>query len=241
MVKGTVGAVAFAVATSVFGSVVTGTGEYRFGPETAQNIACLIAEENAKKNAIANFVGEYIEHQTNQICKNEECTEYRTLFSEISGNVQTIIDRTVLVAPERGHSVCIVDIKAQVEKISNPITFKVEGSSELRHGDRFVLSGISNRVGKYWIFNVVDDTYQTIHSGKISLANKEFVIPSTNQRLLAKVPTGKHQSKEKIVVLFSTEALTIQSRYSRIEFERLINDISFVNRKLVNHHLTIVR
>ena len=229
------------IATSVNAKEVSGTGEYRFGPETAQNIACSIAEENAKKNAIANFVGEYIEHQTNQICKNEECTEYRTLFSEISGNVQTIIDRNVLVAPERGHSVCIVDIKAQVEKISNPITFKVEGSSELRHGDRFVLSGISNRVGKYWIFNVVDDTYQTIHSGKISLANKEFAIPSANQRLLAKVPTGKHQSKEKIVVLFSTESLTIQSRYSRMEFERLINDISFVNRKLVKHHLTIVR
>ena len=241
MVRGTVGAIAFTVATSVFGSVVTGTGEYRFGPETAQNIACSIAEENAKKNAIANFVGEYIEHQTNQICKNEECTEYRTLFSEISGNVQTIIDRNVLVAPERGHSVCIVDIKAEVEKISNPITFKVEGSSELRHGDRFVLSAISNRVGNFVVFNVIDDAYHQIYSGKVTLANSEFAIPSKNHRLLAKVPTGKHQSIEKIVVLFSTEALTIQKRYSRMEFERLMNDISFVNRKLVNHHVTIVR
>ena len=241
MAKSAIGAIAFAVSTIVFAKPVIGTGEFRFGPETSQNIACSIAEENAKKNAIANFVGEQIEHQTEQICKNENCSEYRSLFSETSGTIKNIIDKTVLVAPDRGFSVCIVDVKAEIEKISNPILFKVEGKNEFRHGDRFTLSAISNRVGNYWAFNVIDNTYHTIYSGKILQANKEFSIPSTQHRLLAKVPFGKQLSNEKIVFLFSTEDLTIQKRYSRMEFERLINELSFVNRKLVNHHVTIVR
>ena len=58
------------IATSVNAKEVSGTGEFRFGPETAQNVACSLAEQKAKENAIANFVGEYIEHQTNQICKD---------------------------------------------------------------------------------------------------------------------------------------------------------------------------
>ena len=81
------------VATSVNAKEVSGTGEFRFGPETAQNVACDIAEQKAKENAIANFVGEYIEHQTNQICRDEQCTEFRTLFSETSGKVKNVIDK----------------------------------------------------------------------------------------------------------------------------------------------------
>lgn len=241
MAKIAIGAIAFAISSAVFGKQVVGTGEFRFGPETSQNVACSIAEESAKKNAIANFVGEQIEHQTEQICKNEHCTEFRSLFSEISGNVKSIINKNVIIAPERGYSVCIVDVTAEIEKISNPIFLKVEGKNEFRHGDRFVLNAISNRVGNYWLFNVIDDTYYTVYSGKILQANKEFSIPQSQHRLLAKVPTGKQLSKEKLIILFSGEDLTIQRQYSRMEFERLINELSFVNRKLVNHHVTIVR
>ena len=30
---------------------VSGTGEYSFGPDTAENVACRLAEEKAKQNA----------------------------------------------------------------------------------------------------------------------------------------------------------------------------------------------
>jgi hypothetical protein len=240
MVRGTLGAIAIAVSTGVFGQV-TGTGEYRFGPETAQNIACQLAEEKAKENAIANYVGEYIEHQTNQVCKDEHCTDYRSYFSETSGRIQTILDRTVLVAPERGQSVCIVDITAKVEKISNTITFKMEGQNEFKHGDRFVLSGISNRVGNFHVFNVSDDKFRLIYSGTIPQIDKEFQIPKANKKMEARIPYGKHASKELLTVVFSGNDLTPRQTYSRMEFNEMVKSIPFIDRKVINFPINIVR
>ena len=240
MVRRTIGAIAISLCITGNAAEVTGTGEYRFGPETAQNIACSLAEEKAKENAIANFVGEYIEHQTNQICKNEHCTDYRSYFSETSGRIQTILDRTVLVAPERGFSVCIVDIKAEVEKIENKIEFKIEGQSEFRHGDRFVLSSISNRAGNYWIFNVKNDQYHLIYSNSI-LPNKQVSLPNTPHKFEARLETGKHASKDMLVAVFSGTTLTVRQSYSRMEFNEMVNSIPFLDRKVVLYPINIVR
>jgi hypothetical protein len=37
---------------------VIGIGEYRYGPDTPQNLACELAEERAKENALSKFVYE---------------------------------------------------------------------------------------------------------------------------------------------------------------------------------------
>ncbi len=36
----------------------TGTGEYFYGPDTSENIACQVAEDFARTDAIRNFLGE---------------------------------------------------------------------------------------------------------------------------------------------------------------------------------------
>lgn len=219
---------------------VKGTGEYRYGPETSQNVACTIATEEAKKNAIANFVGELIEYQTDQVCKDEHCKEYRSLYSEVSGNVKKITNKNTIIAPEKGHSVCIVDIEAEIEKIQNQIQLGLHGRKDFKHGDRFSMSVLSNRAGEIHVFNVIENHYRRIYSSKI-VANTETIIPSGERKLLAKITSGKYQSNELLVVLFSTNALTIHEHYSKMDFERLMNDIPFINRKLINHRVTITR
>ena len=241
MVKRTIGTIAATICISAQAGVVSGTGEYRFGPETAQNIACAIAEERAKENAIANFVGEYIEVQTNEICKDEHCTQYRSLYNETSGIIERIVQKDFVVAPEKKHSVCIVDLSAEVKAIKNQIQFTINAKNEFRHGERFSVSAISNRIGNFAIFSVIDDTYTTIHTGKILKSNTEFSIPGNSQKFNALLPPNVYQSKELLVFLFTEEGLTFQQTYSRMEFVRLINDLPFVSRKLINHSINIVR
>ena len=241
MVRRTIGAIAFAVVSTAYGKQVDGTGEFRFGPETAQNVACDIAEQKAKENAIANFVGEYIEHQTNQICKDEQCTEFRTLFSETSGKVKNVINKNVLVAPERGYSVCIVDLKAEIEKITNTIRFTLEGRTQFKHGDRFTLTAISNRVATYTLFSVTDDSYQKIYSDQIFESEKQFQIPNPTQKLETFLLVGVSNQTEKIVVFFTTNDLTTNGHYSRMEFNQMVNSIPFDERRVVLYPINIVR
>lgn len=241
MFKQTVAAIVAAICITTQAGVVSGTGEYRFGPETAENIACAIAEERAKENAIANFVGEYIEVQINEVCKDQQCTQYRSMFSETSGVIQRVLNKNSIVAPEKGHSICIVDVEAHVKKIENQIAFTVKGKNNFRHGERFSVSAISNRIGHFAVFNVINDVYTPIYTGKVLKSNAEFSIPNNNQKMNAVLPANVHQSKELLVFLFSETSLTFQQSYSILEFDRLMKDLPFSSRRLVNHSVNIVR
>ena len=220
--------------------VIRGEGEYRFGPDTAENVACRIAEDRAKQNAIQNFIGEYIEHQTNEVCRDQTCTTFKSFFSETSGEIKRIVNKNSIVAPEKGYSVCIVEVDAEIVRVKNSIKFTVKGESEFSHGDRFSLSAISNRSGKFAVYNLIDESYRLVYEGKITRTNSEFTIPKAN-KFQALLPVGRQQSKEMLVFVFTEKDLTFQPRYSKIEFEQMVNELSFTSRKLVNHPINIMR
>lgn len=235
-----IGCSILALAWGANAAVVSGEGEYRFGPETAENIACAISLDKAKENAIQNFVGEFIENETNEICKDEYCTTYRKFFSQTSGQIKRIISKESIVAPEKKHSICITTIEAEVEKVENTIDFKIESKTHFKHGERFFIKAISNRVGRFGMFNVVGDEYRLVYHGTIVSANNEFVLPQ-QQKFQALLKPGQHQSKELMVFMFTEENLTFRQTYSTMEFERLVKDLPFSGRKIVVQPINIVR
>jgi len=220
---------------------VQGTGEYSFGPDTAENIACRLAEENAKQNAIKNFVGELIESAQNENCKDEKCTVLSTLYTEVSGQIKTIYKRDKQVYPNRDRQVCEVDIVAEVEKITSTIKFHVEGKNQLKVGERFVFQAVSGLTGTVGVFNLVDKQYQLVYTDKVLEINKQIQIPSARYKMQAELPIGKSHSNELLVFLFTDKNLTFKSRYSTMEFDSLVKDIPFSNRKIINHHVSIER
>lgn len=229
------------VCANIAHSKTIGQGEYAFGPETAQNIACSIAEERAKKDAIDNFVGELIEHSTNQFCKDEKCSTLRSFYSETSGQIKTIHKLETLVYPDRNHSVCSVHIEADVEKITNSVELTIQSKQEFKHGERFKVSGASNRVGRIGMFNLINDKYTLLWQGKVVVPKTEFVLPSNTQKLEARLPFGKDQSNELMVYVFTEENLTFKPTYSKIEFEQMVKDLPFMGRKIVMKQIQIVR
>jgi hypothetical protein len=240
MVRKILGTISILACTSVFGAEVIGEGEYRFGPETSQNIACSIAEQKAKENVIANFLGEYIEHSTEEVCRDQECTTHKQFFSETSGQIKRIIQKESNVVPEKGYSVCIVDMVAEVEKVKNTITFRVNAKNQFRHGEKFSVSVISNRTGYFAVFNVINDRYQLVYDGRILRKNAEVKLPKDGN-FEALVPARLHQSSELLTFIFTENRLTLKQEYSKMEFEELVKQVSFTQRKLVNHHINIVR
>ena len=220
---------------------VSGTGEYSFGPDTAENVACRLAEEKAKQNAIANFVGEMIEAAQNESCKNEKCTTLSTLYTEISGEIKTIYKKDKQVYPDRNRQVCEVDIVAEVEKITSTIKFHVDGKNQLKVGERFVFQAVSGITGTVGVFNLVDKEYQMVYTDKVLEINKQIQIPSARYKMQAELPLGKSHSNELLVFLITDKNLTFKSRYSTMEFEALIKNIPFSSRRVINHHVSIER
>ena len=220
---------------------VSGTGEYSFGPDTAENVACRLAEENAKQNAIKNFVGEMIEAAQNENCKDEKCTVLSTLYTEVSGQIKTIYKRDKQVYPNKDRQVCEVDIIAEVEKITSTIKFHVDGKNNFKAGERFVFQAVSGLTGTVGVFNLVDKQYQLVYTDKVLEINKQIQIPSTKYKMQAELPIGKSHSNELLVFLFTDKNLTFKSRYSTMEFDSLVKDIPFDSRKVINHHVSIER
>lgn len=220
---------------------VSGTGEYSFGPDTAENIACRLAEEKAKQNAIANFVGELIEAAQNENCKDEKCTMLSTLYTEVSGEIKTVYKRDKQVYPNRDRQVCEVDVDVEVEKITNTIKFHVAGKNQLKVGERFTFQAVSGITGTVGVFNLVDKEYQMVYTDKVLEINKQIQIPSTRYKMQAELPLGKNHSNELLVFLITDKNLTFKSRYSTMEFEALVKDIPFSSRKVINHHVSIER
>jgi hypothetical protein len=220
---------------------VSGTGEYSFGPDTAENIACRLAEEKAKQNAIANFVGEMIEAAQNENCKDEKCTMLSTLYTEVSGEIKTVYKRDKQVYPNRDRQVCEVDVDVEVEKITNTIKFHVAGKNQLKVGERFTFQAVSGITGTVGVFNLVDKEYQMVYTDKVLEINKQIQIPSTRYKMQAELPIGKSHSNELLVFLFTDKNLTFKSRYSTMEFDSLVKDIPFNSRKVINHHVSIER
>ena len=234
-------ATAILIFTNSAYSSVIGEGEYRFGPETAQNVACSIAEERAKQNAIENFVGELIESTTNEVCRNENCSTIRAFHSETSGQIKKVNKLETLVYPEQKHSVCMVYLEADVEKITNSIQLSIQSKQEFKHGERFRVAGVSNRVGSMAIFNFIDDTYKLVWQGKIFKPNSEFNLPSINHKLEARLSNGKHQSNELMIYVFTEEDLTFRQFYSKIEFDQMVKGLPFLGRKVVSQQVQIMR
>ena len=220
---------------------VSGTGEYSFGPDTAENVACRLAEEKAKQNAIANFVGELIEAAQNESCKDEKCTTLSTLYTEVSGEIKTIYKKDKQVYPDRNRQVCEVDIEADVQKITNTIKFHVEGKNQLKVGERFTFQAVSGITGTVGVFNLVDKEYQMVYTDKVLDINKQIQIPSTKYKLQAELPLGKSHSNELLVFLITDKNLTFKNKYSTMEFDSLVKDIPFNSRKVINHHVSIER
>ena len=220
---------------------VQGTGEYSFGPDTAENVACRLAEENAKQNAIKNFVGELIESAQNENCKDEKCTMLSTLYTEVSGQIKTIYKRDKQVYPSRDRQVCEVDLDVEVEKITSTIKFHVDGKNQLKVGERFVFQAVSGLTGTVGVFNLVDKQYQLVYTDKVLEINKQVQIPSARYKMQAELPIGKSHSNELLVFLFTNKNLTFKSQYSTMEFDSLVKDIPFDSRKVINHHVSIER
>jgi len=220
-----------------------GIGEHRYGPDTPENFACKIAEENAKQHAITRFLGEKVDSVTLESCEKEECNIQRDTINETRGIIKNISDLKIRKTENSGYLSCIVTLVADVVKITNNIKLVILNEDfSYKENQEVKFSAITNKTGQLVMFNFYGGNYYKIYEQKIASQNEKFVLPSDDRKLIAKLPEGKSQSKELVVfVFFDSESVRVKELYSQKELREFFSSIPFDSYRVVNRHVTILR
>lgn len=221
---------------------VLGVGEYRYGPDMPQSVACSLAEERAKDNAIARYVGEQIETTENEQCKSEQCDYQKVTYRETQGRITKIYNKTDRKIETTGYSSCVVTVNAEVEKSTNTIKFVMdEKYFNLKEFDKVKFHGTINRSGYITMFNYYGNEYHKLYDIKIASKVQDFVIPLPQDSISATLPKGVTESKEMVLFLFTERPVELKQKYSQKEMNTLLSTIPFEQRKTVMRYVNIMR
>jgi len=219
-----------------------GIGEYRYGPDTPQNLACLMAEDLAKENAITRFVGEEIESSTFERCNERDCELQKDTTNDIKGYIKHIHTKQERKVELKGYTSCIVTIRADVEKLKNEIKLNlINDSFQFKTGEEIVFRGVVNKVGNLVIYNLYDNMYNKVYEEKITTINKEFVLPSSKNKIVARLPEDKLSSKEVLMFLFTENDFEFKNKLTELEMKSFLRNIPSEKRQIVNRYVYIMR
>ena len=144
---------------------------------------------------------------------------------------------------QSGYTSCIVTVIADVERVKNNITIVFdEDFFHIKENDEVKFKGKVNKVGYLTVFNFYEGIYSKIYTVNIASQTKDFVIPSTNtNKIVARLPDGKSQSKEMVTFLFTENVVDMKSSYNQREMRNLIYSIPYESRKVINRYVNIVK
>jgi hypothetical protein len=236
-------AIALLLASSFANSKeIIGIGEYRFGPDMPKNVACQMAEDKAKQDAIARFSGEAIEFVSNETCKNEKCEIQRESITQIRGYIHSIYRRSEQTVEALGYTACYVLIGANVYPTVNEINLTLNDFYMFKHGQELVINGVSNRKGNLAVYHFYDGVYYRLYTHKIATPGSQFVLPSVNgDRVYMRLKEGQQSSKELITFLFSESNVNFKKKFTEMEFKNFMENIPSEGRKVINRYVFTVR
>ncbi len=230
------------VSSLVQAKIVLGVGEYRYGPDTPQNIACIMAEESAKQNAITRFAGEEVESLTSERCSEKDCELQKDTFNDVKGYIKQVHNKQERKIEMQGYTSCIVTIRADVDRLKNEIKLNLTNDSfQFKMNDEIVFRGVVNKTGNLAIYNLYENNYKKVYEEKITAINKEFMLPSSKNRIVAKLPDDKLQSKEVIMFIFTENDLVFRDNLTELEMKSFITSIPSHQRQIVTRYVYIMR
>ena len=218
-----------------------GVGEYRYGPDTSESFACMIAEERAKEDLIVKTIGERIEHIAEQKCRNEDCKiEYQT-FRQIDGEIASITEKQVEKSVELGAKVCKVTINGSVHEKRSTVALTVLTPLDFKHNESFFINVVSNITGgELIVFNLHEERYTKIFQGKVTGAFHDNRIPNKGS-FKAVLPSNEVQSKEKLLFVHLLDIIPVKSEYSLTEMRAFLSSVSPERKGISSRFITVRR
>ena len=110
--------------------VVSVEGQYSYGPDISDTIACERAKMIAKNEAVRRVSGENISNDTIEDCVQADCILFEKTWSSLGNNsvIKSISNFTKTIVEELGANTCKVKFDAKVEVIRENVNKDFNGA-----------------------------------------------------------------------------------------------------------------
>lgn len=237
-------------APSVHAAWTSGEGEYLFGPETAEAVACSLATERAKVDALRKVHGETITADQTLSCREKrsasadepECQANRMLWSQIGGMLRSSRVVKMDVNDITGARSCRVRLVADVATTikSPPHDFDIAVSTTstvYRVGEKLWIELAPTRPMHVAIFNWLPyepSERQVVRLfpnryDQSDLIRERLTIPTAGYsftlRLPEMAPSGRSFIDEYLLVVISEDPMAWRGSYSLQELQSRIAEM----------------
>lgn len=255
-------------ASHVQAQAVHSEGEYLYGPETSEALACKLAELTAKQNALARHVGEDLSIDQSYACSESGadfaemkslCTLDKFLWSQIRGEITSYRVLDQKVSKILGARKCTVTIEAQLQRL--PVSgarfdFSVHLNAQtLRIGEPVRMRIQPAGQGYLTVYNWLTSEGDSGQLSKVfpnshqpeSLLNAQLMIPNEDYDIVVgEAERSKHAGKrppavfEHLVFVMTGHDMPWPAQLSYDDFSKKVSEIDPATVRIKKKTLSIV-
>jgi hypothetical protein len=233
---------AFALITNTASTAATGTGQWYYGPDTSENVACARAEQLAKADAVRNVIGEaiFIDEFSNcsEVKGEAKCRYESSIFSVTDSYIRksTITERTIGTSLNR--NVCTVEVNVKVTNDKPKIDANVNGRFFYKEGETMSWDLKTSDPTKVYIYHIEGNKatmmWPTFVGTNNSVAN-ELTVPTPGYKFKARAG----RLTESLVFVFTNEKINLMRNYELDDLNSKLLSIPISERRIVRRNLVI--
>lgn len=233
---------AFALITNTASTAATGTGQWYYGPDTSENVACARAEQLAKADAVRNVIGEaiFIDEFSNcaEVKGEAKCRYESSIFSVTDSYIRksTITERTIGTSLNR--NVCTVEVNVKVTNDKPKIDANVNGRFFYKEGETMSWDLKTSDPTKVYIYHIEGNKatmmWPTFVGTNNSVAN-ELTVPTPGYKFKARAG----RLTESLVFVFTNEKINLMRNYELDDLNSKLLSIPIAERRIVRRNLVI--
>lgn len=215
----------------------TGIGEFSFGPDISENVACKKAEDKAKINAVTNILGEDVIAHASRQCKEDGCISDFDVWTLTDAHLKEskISERKII--EKQGTRICKVTLDAKVSSDRPYSDLHIESKFSYKDGEQMNFKITSTQEGKLFIYHV-EGTKATMvfpNEYQSNLLLKEISIPNSKYSMTAQAT----KFDESLVFVLTRNDEKFLPKYEFSELNNKLLSISVKDRKIVRRNLVI--
>jgi hypothetical protein len=233
--------IAFSLVTNTT-SAATGVGEWHYGPETSENVACARAEQLAKADAVRSVIGEaiFIDEFSNcaEVRGEAKCRYESSIFSVTDSYIRKSIITNRHVSTSLNKSVCSVDVDVKVTNDKPKTDANVSGRFFYKEGETMSWDLKSSDPTKVYLYHVEGNKatmmWPTFVGTNNTVAN-ELTLPTPGYKFKARAG----RLSESLVFVFTNEKINLMRNYELDDLNSKLLSIPIAERRIIRRNLVI--
>jgi hypothetical protein len=232
----------FSVLTNMGAVASTGEGQYYYGPDVSENVACAKAEGLAKADAIRKVIGEilFVDEfaQCAEVRGEAKCRYENSIFSITDSYIRKSKITYRDVSTQYGKNVCKVEVDVKVTTDKPKIDANVNGRFFYKAGEPMTFDLKTNDPTKVYVFHVEGNKATMMWPTYVGTNNKvanELTIPTPGYKFIAR----PSRLNEAMVFVFTNEDMKFMRNYDLEDLNSKLLSLKISDRRIIRRNLVI--